>query len=742
MADNKKTKVDWKDALSGMAVDPEDFIDVEVDGQVTKIYRGQGKKRLSDAQWAEAKKNAVKPKDETTSDPGMSVRGQMMKTAQGATPRGATSTAEPLTREQADQKYAEEYEGSKYVVPQEAKEIAGAVKKGAAAVSRGAKEAGKAAEYVGGKAYGGVPMSSAEIQKEDAIARRDPGVDFDPALAADPASLRGPAQAAVERANAMTRGSEGLASTVPPRLATPSTWDKVKGVAGEALQALNPFAPSDIPPAEMDAIEGKARMDPGVEVDPTLAPPTPPVPPDAAMPPVAPLSPDGSGSQSSSVSASISPPVTVPDAKVVSGGDGGVGKAMKELDANNKTLRAAHDEYVSTREKMAQDNERMRLQTMKDMETANQQAIQAKLTAVEESKRYMTAQQATLAAAREAASSPIDPNRYWNNKNEGQKAMAVVAGALFGFTGQGMNWLQRLDGLVEADNRLQAQDRASKVQGLQAEAQGLGQLGEIAMRNGATIAEARLMEKQGKYEQLQVFLQNTAEKASNAELKVKAAQMSQDLSKEQVGIAMQLAQLSELRASHITQANLKKAELQMEAQKMNASIRIAEAKAAGDNGLQPMKPAQQERLAEVRSVAGHLRNMWKDYNRLATSVIPGKPGATSVLPENISDSARWNGSKADQYTQLIGKPLEGGVVREQDTARYRKSYIPNATDVEGLAKEKVRTLIEYAAGKYESEYRTMRDAGVDMRTTATPEQFRKELEASTFSPAPAYATEK
>ena len=56
----------------------------------------------------------------------------------------------------------------------------------------------------------------------------------------------------------------------------------------------------------------------------------------------------------------------------------------------------------------------------------------------------------------------IDPNRFWNNKSDGQKAAAVIAGALFGFTGQGMQWLQRLDSLVEQDIQAQASDLQRK----------------------------------------------------------------------------------------------------------------------------------------------------------------------------------------------------------------------------------------------------------------------------------------
>lgn len=62
----------------------------------------------------------------------------------------------------------------------------------------------------------------------------------------------------------------------------------------------------------------------------------------------------------------------------------------------------------------------------------------------------------------DAGNQKIDPNRYWANKSDGQKFAAVLAGAAFGFTGQGMQWLQRLDGLVENDIRAQQADIANK----------------------------------------------------------------------------------------------------------------------------------------------------------------------------------------------------------------------------------------------------------------------------------------
>ena len=45
----------------------------------------------------------------------------------------------------------------------------------------------------------------------------------------------------------------------------------------------------------------------------------------------------------------------------------------------------------------------------------------------------------------------IDPTRYWKDKNAGQIAMGAIAGALFGFAGKGMEYLQQVQHEVDRD---------------------------------------------------------------------------------------------------------------------------------------------------------------------------------------------------------------------------------------------------------------------------------------------------
>jgi hypothetical protein len=105
--------------------------------------------------------------------------------------------------------------------------------------------------------------------------------------------------------------------------------------------------------------------------------------------------------------------------------------------------------------------------------------------AVAKSEQLMAARTATLEEASRRASQGLDPDRFWNSRDTGQKVAAVVAGALFGFNNQGMQWLQRLDTLVQNDVRMQESDRESAVAGLKAKAAGYFDAAEHALKMGS-----------------------------------------------------------------------------------------------------------------------------------------------------------------------------------------------------------------------------------------------------------------
>jgi hypothetical protein len=88
---------------------------------------------------------------------------------------------------------------------------------------------------------------------------------------------------------------------------------------------------------------------------------------------------------------------------------------------------------------------------------------QARRTAeLQEARKYEQGLAGLQNEVLQASKESVDPNRYWNSRDTGQKVAGIIAGALFGFTGQGMQWLQRVDGLIAQDMQAQAADLARK----------------------------------------------------------------------------------------------------------------------------------------------------------------------------------------------------------------------------------------------------------------------------------------
>jgi hypothetical protein len=245
-------------------------------------------------------------------------------------------------------------------------------------------------------------------------------------------------------------------------------------------------------------------------------------------------------------------------------------------------------------------------QKMVDAEALAVQASEFKQTHAREAARYNTAKMNALQAAREAASTPTDPNRFWNNKPDGQKAMSVLAGALFGFTGQGMQWLQRLDTLVENDVKMQQADRASKVAGLRDEAQGLGEAAQFAMQQGATLAEAKLIERQAKYESAKSYLEQIAMRSNNAQLQMRAQGMIQDIVDKQLATDTQGVQLAEMRASNENTARAANARLAQ--QKAEFGVKVGMGAGAGGKPRE-MSPALVTKLAATQRAVRALEEM-------------------------------------------------------------------------------------------------------------------------------------
>lgn len=230
-------------------------------------------------------------------------------------------------------------------------------------------------------------------------------------------------------------------------------------------------------------------------------------------------------------------------------------------------------------------------------------AAQAKLNAVNEAQRYNGARQAALDAAQKASQTPTDPNRYWNNKSDGQKAAAVIAGALFGFTGQGMNWLQRIDGLIENDMRVQTADRSSKVQGLESQARGYGEAADFAMKAGASEAEAHVIARQMKLESLNSYLQQMTMKSTNMQQKVTGQQMLLELQGKMAALDQQALAVNAQSTAQKNENLYRNATLAQGAAKISAHAAAAGGKARA------VSPQLASRIGNTEQMISALENM-------------------------------------------------------------------------------------------------------------------------------------
>lgn len=444
--------------------------------------------------------------------------------------------------------------------------------------------------------------------------------------------------------NALTEGMSGLNQTV----------------VGAAKSADALLTPQQAPNEQQMAAREDLGLDP-YTAEPGLQSPAP-----MSLPPP----PEGPGSASLSMGIKepggfkverADPEAIARHKAAVDAATYGAQQAKVRIETEAASNKFALDETVKLqREKMEQG------------EILAKEAAEIQQTHAEQAQRHDAARMSLMEEARKVAADPINPNRYWNNKSEGQKAAAVIAGALFGFTGQGMQWLQRLDGLVEADNRLQASDRASNVEGLKAQAQGLGEAAKFAMARGATLAEAKLMEKAAKYESAKAYLDQMRARTDNAQLQMKAAEMSAGLDMKLEANALQSRQLATMEANGINSARAQNAQLA----RQSYEFKLRQAGAAG-GGEQVRGPQAMElgALAAASQVANELKSKFGDKNILSRFLDKG----AALFPG--TDAKNYNLARG-QAINMIAPMMGAGVLQKHDLDRW-ESLMANAGDVNG-----------------------------------------------------------
>jgi len=512
-------------------------------------------------------------------------------------------------------------------------------------------------------------------------------------------------QFATEARGALTDVVTDPMGTLPPMLT------RLAGGAGEMMRAGGPLG------ALPDGAPAPAGGPPG-------APGAQPLPPGI----------DPAGQPSGSMGGSMSMSGRIP-------GTGGGGKSAN-YDAELKSRHDALSTQLTAEAGIA--DKQSELLVKKASLIAQQQDAEAQLgarqaameTARSERMRQGQVGLATLQARMaDLESQSPDPNRYWNDKNAGQKAAAVIAGALFGATGQGMQWLQRLDGLVEADIQRQAAELQRKGGLINKQVDVQNNLVALGRQQGLDEGEAISAARKMMHDKYATQFEAAAATTGSETVKMQALQNAGILRQKSAEADMEFklktnkaAQEAALTAAQVNHLN---------AQTFAARVAAA---GGGKDGKQEMKPGQQERLSGLLSLGDQIGEMSKQYKDQVGMMSPVT--SNLGLGMQVTDASKWKNSSQKFHAQTIGTVLEGGKLTDADFPKYVEGFIPSAADTSGAAQNKVGNLIKYAVTKYKNELSTLDSAFVRSRNLPTPEEYEASLRKQAQSAPPSYAKEQ
>lgn len=612
--------------------------------------------------------------EQASADPGMSVRGQMMRMATGATPAKGDSL------EQANKNINATSDAAMGDLPgtRKPKGPVNALKS-LIAEDAAAEAAAKEPSVVQPtKLYGGDAVSHAAAEDSkvipiDALRQSVRNELLTPAQQQAEESQRA-FEAADARGNATgesdlnslnnfaTEARQAITDVVTDPMGTVVPALKRLGQgAGEILAAGGPF--------------GAMPQSPQPQLADPLDPNTPVAPPANVQPPVpVPGAQGGSMSVSARIPGIAAPPAPPP-----------------ESDYEKQIKQAAREGQALISAKSALDQEK----AAKDMETFAAHQVQREKMVLDEQMRQKAFEDTMAGYERgvrdlqrqvlDLSKQDIDPNRFWNSKDAGQKASAIIAGALFGFTGQGMQWLQRIDSLVAQDIQAQSADLQRK-RGLLSDASQL-QNNLVAMaeakglRGKAAFDAAQAMTKEKLANDLMMNAMNYAQ----PDLKIKAEQAAMELRNSAAKDLYNVKRQGELDA-------LNKRKIMSEIHQNEAAAYAARvaAQSRGHKDSEDMKlpPGTREELAKVEKGLEAIQQARKALGtgswteKLGDEVANAVRGVVSALPGKATESigmamtpdttGRTAVAESAQETAL--KAVMGEALQEKDIERNRPRF--------------------------------------------------------------------
>lgn len=214
------------------------------------------------------------------------------------------------------------------------------------------------------------------------------------------------------------------------------------------------------------------------------------------------------------------------------------------------------------------------------------------LAAQNKTKEVVAQHQATIDRVQQEVDalgrSTIDTGRFWANKDSGQKVAALIAGACFGFTGQGMQWLGHLKSLVDQDIDAQKSDFDRQERALGRKQEGAWRALDLARSLGADDVNAEHAAKAALLQYAGMQAQNIADTAQSGIVQQNALMAK-------AGIQSKLdEELMAAREKKNAQA-IALGHLQLQSMELGMKQAALENKAAGGAGAK-LPPTEQARL--------------------------------------------------------------------------------------------------------------------------------------------------
>jgi hypothetical protein len=144
----------------------------------------------------------------------------------------------------------------------------------------------------------------------------------------------------------------------------------------------------------------------------------------------------------------------------------------------------------------------------------------------------------------------------------------------------------------------------------------------------------------------------------------------------------------------------------------------------------PVMSSDAGRIADLDTSMDDLNVLTRDLGKTGTA---SKVGA--MLPNAITDltgigaDAKSRQAVIDRVKQVIGKALEGGVLRKEDEIKYEK-ILPTIGDAPDVAERKLQGLFDALEKRRQTQIESLSDAGYDVsKFSARPKRQREDAAA-------------